>query len=95
MSEEKIKAPNKDYTIRCPRLGHQINFQYCRIENMGLPCFKILDCWFQHFDVESYLRQDLSSEEWDKTFNRTPKSKVASLLELIEKVKNSKQKPSP
>ena len=87
--------PDDEYMIRCPRLGHQIYFSYCRIENHGLPCFKTLDCWYSHFLVEDYLRKELSPEEWEKAFKRSDKTKTASLVELIEqakeKVKNSSE----
>ena len=63
----KTKAPpGEDFQIRCPRLGHMIHFAYCRAENMGLPCFKTLDCWFEHFMVEEHLRQELTVEEWER-----------------------------
>ena len=80
--------PGEDYRIRCPRLGHQITFSYCRSENMGQPCFKTLDCWFEHFPVEEYLRKNLAAEEWEKIFGRPVKPKVLSLVELIEQAKN-------
>ena len=32
MSEKKT-PPADDYEIRCPRLGHQIYFSYCRRES--------------------------------------------------------------
>lgn len=79
--------PGDDYEIRCPRLGHQISFSYCRSENRGLPCFKTLDCWYDHFLVEEYFRKELTPEEWDKAFKRSGTTKVLSLLELIEQAK--------
>ncbi|MBN1847641.1 MAG: hypothetical protein JW932_03570 [Deltaproteobacteria bacterium] len=84
--------PGEDYLIRCPRLGHQIHFSYCRSENQGLPCSKILDCWFNHFLVEEYLRRELSAEEWAKAFERPAHPKMQSLLELIEQAKKNKKK---
>ena len=82
--------PDKDFSIRCPRLGHQINFSYCRWENSGLPCFKTLDCWFNYFDVHSYLKKEMSEEEFEKTFLNKGKPKVLSLLDLIEQAKKAK-----
>ena len=87
----KNSSPDDDYRIRCPRLGHQIPFSYCRKENQGLPCFKIIDCWYNHFPVEQYLKKDLTSDEWEKTFNRPPRNKIVSLLELIEQAKKSRK----
>jgi len=81
--------PDDDYLIRCPRLGHQIYFSYCRRENRGLPCFKALACWYPHFLVEDYFREQLSPEEWEKAFNYSAKTKTVSLLELIEEAKKA------
>jgi len=77
--------PDNSFQIRCPRLGQQIHFSYCRQENMGLPCFKTLDCWYIHFPVVEYLQQDISPTEWQKTFEEPPTPKMVSLAELIEK----------
>ncbi len=85
--KKDVTPPREDYEIRCPRLGHQITFSYCRKENKGLPCFKTLDCWFEHFLVEEYLRKELGPEEWEKVFSRPPKAKMLSLVELIEEAK--------
>jgi hypothetical protein len=86
--ENDITPPGDNYTIRCPKLGHSISFSYCRSENMGIPCFKTLDCWFEHFPVERHLREILTEEEWDKAFMQAGKSKVLSILEQIERAKN-------
>jgi hypothetical protein len=75
--------PGDDHKIRCPRLGHQIPFSYCLVENKGLPCFKTLDCWYEHFLVEEYLRKKMTAEEWNRVFEGPKKPKMISLLELI------------
>jgi hypothetical protein len=87
MMKRQNIPPEDDYEIRCPRLGHQISFSYCRSENRGLPCFKTLDCWYDHFLVEEYFRKELTSEEWDKAFKSSGTTKMLSLLELIEQAK--------
>jgi len=92
--ERKPQPPGDTYRIRCPRLGHQIPFSYCRTENRGLPCFKTLDCWFQHFEVEAYLRLEMTEEEWNKAFGGPPKPKMQSLLELIEQAKKGLEETS-
>lgn len=88
--KKETTPPGDDYKIRCPRLGHQITFSYCRIENRGLPCFKTLDCWFPHFGVEDHLQNELSPEEWNKVFKAPPKQKIISIIELIEQAKKRK-----
>jgi hypothetical protein len=89
--ERKSTPPGDDYEIRCPRLGHQISFSYCRRENNGLPCFKTLDCWYSHFLVEDYMRKELTEEEWEAAFSRPTKPKAVSLVELIERAKKLKK----
>ena len=86
-----ITPPGDDFEIRCPRLGHHLAFSYCRVENKGLPCFKIMDCWYAYFMVEDFLRRDLNPGEWEKVFDRPVKPKVLSLIELIEEAKKSTQ----
>jgi len=55
----------------------------------------MLQCWYDHFLVEEYLREALTEEEWD-VFLRTPsKPKLASLLESVEeagKIKDGKSR---
>ncbi len=95
MTEDKKSLlpdpPDDEFTIRCPRLGHQINYSYCRSENNGLPCFKTLDCWFTHFDVQACLREQLTEDEFKKVFQKKAPPKILSLLDLIEQAKQSKE----
>ncbi len=84
--------PSDDLGIRCPRLGHQINFSYCVSENSGLPCFKTLDCWHYHFDVHVYLEDKLTKKDFEKVFLKKGKPKVISLIDLIEQAKKRKGK---
>ncbi|RLB12553.1 MAG: hypothetical protein DRG39_01635 [Deltaproteobacteria bacterium] len=86
---DKVKAV-EHIKIRCPRLGHEVDFKYCRRENLGLPCHRTLICWSGYFDVESFLKKELSSEEWEKVFETPQKPKMLSLLELIEQAKSKK-----
>ena len=86
------EPPEDDVQIRCPRLGHQINFAYCRSENIGLPCFKTLDCWYNLFDVHAYFSEKLTKEDFEKSFLNKVKPKVSSLFDLIEQAKARKGK---
>ena len=83
--KQRLIPPDDSFQIRCPRLGQQIDFSYCRQENMGLPCFKTLDCWHIHFQVVDYLRMELTGADWKETFEKPPIPKIVSLATLIEK----------
>lgn len=74
---------------RCPRLGSKVTCRYCleHGSDTRLPCWKIIDCWWEHFDIRSYLRENFSAADMNALEDARPKPKVASLIELIEQAK--------
>ncbi len=77
--------------IRCPRLGSIIPFRYCLISGEdSLPCFKIMDCWWEIFDVDTYLREKLPAEVYESLLSARPKPKVASIVQIAEQAKTKK-----
>jgi hypothetical protein len=70
---------------RCPRLGGPVEFAYCRTcgEKEG-HCFKILDCWWEIFDVQAHLRETLSEAQIAALAAKRPRAKVTSLVEMIQ-----------
>lgn len=75
---------------RCPRLGGDITFAYCRsCGESGTVCFKILDCWWERFDILSYLKKRLTPEEFESLQEAKPPSKIKSLIELIQEAKRN------
>ena len=82
------KGPN-NMVRRCPRLGNPVPFDYCEIcGDEQQPCFKILDCWWEHFDVVQYLKDNLSEDQFNRLTEARAKPKVTSLIELIEQARN-------
>lgn len=74
---------------RCPRLGGDVAFGYCMGcgENKA-PCFKVLDCWWERFDVVAHMRSCLPTEAFEALrYKRTPPDKVASLFDLIQRAR--------
>lgn len=67
---------------RCPRLGHEITFGYCRTTESNTPCAKILDCWFETFDVADWARKNLPADVLEG-LTQPPKPKMLSLVEMI------------
>ena len=73
---------------RCPRLGSRVSFQYCQECSDGdLPCFKVIDCWWEIFDVVAFFQQKLSEDEFNRLVQIKPKPKVTSLVELIDQAR--------
>jgi len=77
-------------TIRCPRVGGDVNFRFCRFENNMLPCRWIPGCWQTYMDINTFLQDHYSKEELNQIFV-PPKPKIESLVNLIEKAKKVKQ----
>ena len=77
--------------VRCPKLGQQITFSYCRRESGNLPCSRALRCWEQAFPASDYFRGCLTDEQWKMCFEEAPKPKIVSLIELIEQAKKNAQ----
>ncbi len=73
---------------RCPRLGSPVFFQYCRTcEDEKQPCWKIIDCWWETFDVNAYLRANVSEETLKRLSEAKSEPKVSHLVTLIEQAK--------
>ena len=79
---------NDQHRRRCPMLGHDLNFSYCRAPGRDLPCRKILDCWWQTFDVQSFLHQHFTEDQIQEVL-APRKPKMATLVELINRAKAS------
>ena len=77
--------------LRCPRLGGEITFAYCRKEQGNLPCQRIIRCWQDLIPVEQHLKEFLSNDEWDSCFNAPPKDKITTIFEIAEAVKKRKK----
>ncbi len=76
--------PFEDLEMRCPRLGGPVHFGYCRREGTDdQPCFKILDCWWQRFDVAAHLESRLSRAAFEALSRHRPTTRIASLIDLI------------
>ena len=83
----KQKGP-EELESRCPRLGGTVPFRYCMAPAEPTACPKILDCWWEVFDVTSYLKARLSEEDFLRVVNnRKPPSRMNTILDLVEKFK--------
>ncbi len=74
-------------TIYCRKLGHDLSFAYCRREAQGLPCKKILDCWFTSFDIRGYLEKNYRPGELTHIFAPL-RPKMSILVDLIKQAQD-------
>lgn len=79
------------YQRRCPRLGGPVSFAYCRTESgHRQPCWKVVDCWWECFDVTAFLKANLTNEQFNRICTGSPpQPKITSLLEMIEKARRN------
>jgi hypothetical protein len=92
-----LNEHDQDVLLRCRRLGHEVPFGYCRQETSGKPCCLILNCWWEQFDVRSFLQVNLPAEDMaqvERAGDSPPPAKVLSLVDLIQQAKDRlKHKP--
>ncbi len=69
-------------------LGHEVPFGYCRKGAVGQGCRKILDCWFQVFDVEKFLKEHYSEQEI-QNLTAPPRPKMTTLVEMIRQAQQT------
>lgn len=69
----------------CRKLGHYVFFQYCRIANNGIPCSKILDCWFETLPIQKFML-DHFNENLIEEILTSPAQKITTILDIVDKV---------
>lgn len=75
---------------RCPRLGGTVPFRYCLAPGEATPCYKILDCWWETFDVVSYLKSRLPEEKVASlSEDRRQPNRLDTIVELVNKLKKT------
>ncbi len=83
-----MNTERDDLERRCPRLGGAVRFSYCRFCGEDRrPCWKILDCWWEYFDVVAHMKEELSGEAFQALVNARPRPKMTSLVELIQQAR--------
>jgi hypothetical protein len=83
-----MKEQYDNEAIYCRKLGHHLQFQYCRQEKSGLPCTKIFDCWFDRIAVKDFITLNYTREEV-AYLSAPPENKMVSLMTLIERARNN------
>ena len=75
-------------TRRCPMLGHDLTFSYCRQPGREIPCSKIFDCWWERFDIANFMRSNYPSETIAEIL-KPKQPKAASLIEIIQRAQKN------
>jgi len=76
--------------IHCPQLGGEIPFRYCRTVNDTLPCRRIIPCWEFRTNIVQFLKDHFSVDEMQRFLAPPAKTRIETLIDLIEKAKKIK-----
>jgi hypothetical protein len=77
--------------IYCPQLGGEIPFRYCRMGNEDLPCRRIIVCWEFRIEISKFLGEHYSMDQIQRALAPSTKTRLDTILELIEKAKKVKE----
>jgi hypothetical protein len=77
--------------VRCPKLGSEVTFGYCRAASSGLPCERALGCFEQLLPAEAYFRRVLRDETYDACFASPPPDRYGALLSTIAEAKGRRR----
>ena len=77
--------------IYCSQLGGEIPFRYCRTVNGDLPCRRIVVCWEFRIKISEFLGEHYSIDQIQDALAPPTKTRLDTILELIEKAKKIKE----
>jgi hypothetical protein len=77
--------------LRCPQLGGEVPFKYCRTLNEDLPCRRIVVCWEFRLEIAKFLSEHYSIDQIEHALAPPIKSRIETILELVEKAKKIKE----
>lgn len=85
---DKLELDELDKLLRrCPRLGHEVPFKYCRQAEIDSPCGRILGCWIKQVSVMNYIQKTFDEATLKKLQQPEKSNKIISLVEEVRKHK--------
>jgi len=89
-TEERMIEEHDALIIRCPQLGGEVPFRYCRTGNENLPCRRIMVCWEFRVEISRFLGEHYSVDKIQCALAPPTKTRLDTILEIIEKAKKTK-----
>ena len=72
--------------IRCPRLGGDAHFRFCRTSEEPF-CHRIIVCWAEKIDIGEFLARHYTPEQIHSGLERKSGPKLDQILKAAEKAK--------
>jgi hypothetical protein len=74
--------------IRCPQLGGEAPFRYCRTVEESHPCRRVSACWAAMFDIDAFLRDHCADPIEDRAATiPTARGRLEMILDLVERIR--------
>ena len=65
--------------LRCPRLGGEVNFGYCR--QAGAPfCVSLIACWAVRLDIGQFLADHYTAQEIQSGLRRPDQTRIQRIV---------------
>ncbi len=77
-----------DKPIRCPRIGGDVIFKYCRTSGQPF-CRTIIACWAVKIDIGQFLADNYTPELIQQGLARPEKGRIQTMIELAQKSKQT------
>lgn len=87
MTDKDPYAAFDGIETRCPQLGGEVMFGYCRQRDSGLPCSRALVCFQLLFPVELFFRSALHEETFVRIFESPDEGRLERFLRTVEEAR--------
>ena len=77
--------------IRCPRLGGDAHFKYCRSSEEPF-CHRIIVCWAERIDIGTFLAGHYTPEQIQAGMQKKSGPKLDQILNIKEKSKGGTER---
>ncbi len=77
---------------RCPELGGEVTFGYCRKMASGLPCHHLYHCWEESLDIDAYVKHNFTPEQIAQAFETPPRGRVGTIYDVLRNLQQDKDR---
>jgi hypothetical protein len=86
-----VDTAHDELMIRCPRLGGDATFKFCRVQREGLPCRALPQCWQGRLDALDFLRLNYTPDELRRILAPKGHGRVATMIEAADRARKETQ----
>jgi len=77
--------------VRCPSLGGEVPFRYCRTLQGDLPGPRMTVCWEFRMEISRFLSEHYSADQIRRAWPLPTRTRLKTILDLIEAAEKMKE----